>query len=341
MDIGAHCSVGACNQVDFLPFTCDCCKSVFCLHHRTYDAHECPLAGSKDRRVITCPLCSASLHWTLEQDVNIVWEDHVRGGNCSGSGGNQTLGGTNAAGAPKKKKKPRCAAAQCREILTASNQFSCTKCRQNVCMKHRFESDHDCENVRIQLRQQQQQSWSLAGFTRTQNNSNTTANRRSSSAAPSTAKLQQNARQAATSVVKGTKSAVNSLVQNAKTAAASASAASANLITTNSEECPICQKKFAYVSQLIAHVNNAHPENGAAASSRQSALSSASRPIDLTSSPPSAGSEGREVCPQCHAVFSDVAALIHHAETAHAATVAASASGASSSSGGQEKCNIS
>lgn len=223
MDIGAHCSVGSCNQVDFLPFTCDCCQSVFCLHHRTYDAHECPQAGSKDRRVIECPLCKQMLHWTLEQDVNVVWEDHVRGGSCAPKNGGKALGTDASQATTKKKKKPRCAADSCREILTASNQFHCTKCRQEVCLKHRFESDHGCESARKQKRQQQ--PWSLGGFTSTPkapsnaNSQATNADRRKSSTgrnANTTAQLQQNAKQAATSVVNGTRSAVSSLVQNAK-----------------------------------------------------------------------------------------------------------------------------
>lgn len=199
MDVGSHCSVGACSQVDFLPFTCDCCRSVFCLAHRTYDAHECPLAGSKDRRVIDCPLCGALLHWTSEQDVDAVWARHVQGGACGSANGS---GGSSDAQTKKKKpKKPRCGAAGCRELLTAANQFQCAKCRQSVCLKHRFESDHDCENAR----RTQQRQWGLP--------------RRPSGAAtalPSAAVAQQNARKAAANVVSGTKSAVNSLVQNAK-----------------------------------------------------------------------------------------------------------------------------
>lgn len=228
MDVGMHCSVSACSQVDFLPFTCDCCRSVFCLEHRTYDAHECPLAGSKDRRVIECPLCNQMLHWTLEQDVNAVWERHVHGGQCEPKGGSSSGGTTGQAGVSKKKKKARCGADKCREILTASNQFSCTKCRQNVCLKHRFESDHDCEAVRVQQRRSQQQHW---GFTRntTANTANGNNNRKSStttaassaragatSSSTDAAQLQQNAKKVAANVVSGTKSAMNSIVQNAK-----------------------------------------------------------------------------------------------------------------------------
>ncbi|TYZ69274.1 hypothetical protein PybrP1_007069 [[Pythium] brassicae (nom. inval.)] len=304
MDIGLHCSVGACSQVDFLPFTCDCCHSVFCLAHRTYDAHECPQAGSKDRRVIDCPLCGNLLHWTTEQDVNVVWERHVQGGECAPKSG--------ASGKPKKPKKPRCGADGCRELLTASNQFQCAKCRQNVCLKHRFESDHDCETVR----RSQQRQWGL-------------------SRRPSGAAAQQNAKKVAANVVSGTKSAVNSLVQNAKAAGASVSAAatatSASLITTASEECPMCHKKFAYVSQLIAHVNKAHPDT---------ATSAAAAP-----STGSAASGGREVCPQCRAEFRDLNALIQHAESAHAGAMAAGAAtggraAGRTGTGDQDKCRL-
>ncbi|GLE08455.1 hypothetical protein PINS_up019638 [Pythium insidiosum] len=182
MDIGAHCSMAECRQQDFLPFTCDCCERVFCLEHRTYDGHACPNAGSRDRRVVQCPLCKQMLHWTPEQDVNLIWEQHVRGGSCSPDP-SKLKTSVDANGELKtqpKKKKPR---------------------------------------------------WAQAAM------------------AIDTTKLQANARAAASSVMNGTRSAVNSFVEKSKAA-----------ITTNSEQCPICSQRFPYVSQLIAHVNRAHPD---------------------------------------------------------------------------------
>ncbi|KAM8881690.1 AN1-type zinc finger protein 1 [Synchiropus picturatus] len=41
LDIGKHCKIESCRQKDFLPFVCDCCSGVFCLEHRSRDAHSC------------------------------------------------------------------------------------------------------------------------------------------------------------------------------------------------------------------------------------------------------------------------------------------------------------
>uniref|UniRef100_H3CJZ4 Zinc finger, AN1-type domain 1 n=1 Tax=Tetraodon nigroviridis TaxID=99883 RepID=H3CJZ4_TETNG len=41
LDIGKHCQVESCNQKDFLPFVCDCCRGVFCLVHRSRESHLC------------------------------------------------------------------------------------------------------------------------------------------------------------------------------------------------------------------------------------------------------------------------------------------------------------
>jgi uncharacterized C2H2 Zn-finger protein/predicted nucleic acid binding AN1-type Zn finger protein len=315
MDVGSHCAKSDCQQVDFLPFTCDCCASVFCLEHRSYDAHACPNAGSRDRRVVQCPLCKQMIRWTPEQDVNVVWEQHVYSGQCVP---NPQLVGKNGELKTEKKKKPRCSAERCREILLASNQFHCNKCGLDVCLKHRFESDHDCATVSQRRRQQQRNSF----FSRPAATSTATQ----ASASINTAKLQQNAKAAATSVVNNTRSAVTSLVQKGKAAAAS--------VTTTSEECPICQQKFAYVSQLIAHVNRSHPEIDTRAEARTHT------PAPAAPSTGSSTTTGREVCPQCRTVFSDAAALIAHVESAHAggAATQVAASGGASGHSSDEKC---
>ncbi|RHY35637.1 hypothetical protein DYB37_001397 [Aphanomyces astaci] len=140
-DLGEHCSKPGCHQNDFLPFACDCCAGVFCLEHRTYDAHSCPNAGRKDSRAITCPLCRATIPLTNDQDVNVIFEQHTRAGNCNPESYND-----------RKKAKARCEAENCREILTASNTMQCPTCRKKVCLRHRFETDHQCKRQRHNAR---------------------------------------------------------------------------------------------------------------------------------------------------------------------------------------------
>ncbi|TFK55319.1 hypothetical protein OE88DRAFT_1623516 [Heliocybe sulcata] len=44
-EIGAHCSVQSCNELDFLPIKCGC-ERFFCRHHISPDAHECTSSSS-------------------------------------------------------------------------------------------------------------------------------------------------------------------------------------------------------------------------------------------------------------------------------------------------------
>lgn len=131
--IGAHCHVQECHQKDFLPFDCDACGNKFCLDHRSYPSHDCPRAESKDHRIIHCPVCRGTIHLKDNEDPNITWEIHSQS-NCRPDQYQEK----------KKKKKERCGAEGCREILLASNVVQCTSCHVKVCLRHRFPSDHDC-----------------------------------------------------------------------------------------------------------------------------------------------------------------------------------------------------
>eukprot|EP00405_Crypthecodinium_cohnii_P020303 CAMPEP_0206472978 /NCGR_PEP_ID=MMETSP0324_2-20121206/32563_1 /ASSEMBLY_ACC=CAM_ASM_000836 /TAXON_ID=2866 /ORGANISM="Crypthecodinium cohnii, Strain Seligo" /LENGTH=189 /DNA_ID=CAMNT_0053947763 /DNA_START=82 /DNA_END=651 /DNA_ORIENTATION=+ len=136
-DRGHHCSDPYCNQQDLLPTTCDACHKVFCAQHFKYEAHSCPVGRhASDKRVIICPLCQKPLPWKQGEDENALCEAHFMSGECHP----QAVG---AGQAPKPAVK-RCPVAGCKEKLTTLNTVSCGRCRQNVCLKHRYEDSHNC-----------------------------------------------------------------------------------------------------------------------------------------------------------------------------------------------------
>lgn len=40
-ELGETCQLADCKTLDFLPFTCNYCRSVFCKHHFLAEAHKC------------------------------------------------------------------------------------------------------------------------------------------------------------------------------------------------------------------------------------------------------------------------------------------------------------
>lgn len=70
-------SGNSCRQRDFLPFTCDCCKQVYCLEHRTYSGHNCQKAETNATTTILCPLCARAIKIGPKQNPNIVFEEHT------------------------------------------------------------------------------------------------------------------------------------------------------------------------------------------------------------------------------------------------------------------------
>lgn len=129
-DLGKHCQFDDCNQLDFLPFTCDGCHLLFCLEHRSYKSHRCPNSDHNSRKVVVCETCSMAIETTGDDDKSIL-ERHDKSGDCD----------------PKKKKKPICPVKRCKEVLTFSNTSTCKSCQLTVCLKHRFPADHACRKV--------------------------------------------------------------------------------------------------------------------------------------------------------------------------------------------------
>ena len=141
-NLGVHCSYPSCAQLDFLPFRCSQCEKVYCLDHRTCDAHECTAASSSSSSaaggfVVVCPICAAAVPLASTQDdANLAWERHRTSGACD------------EANYARVHKKPVCPAPGCRQKLNLSNKVVCKNCGIATCLKHRFPEDHKCTKRR-------------------------------------------------------------------------------------------------------------------------------------------------------------------------------------------------
>ncbi|KAD4887922.1 hypothetical protein R6Q59_034985 [Mikania micrantha] len=130
-DLGIHCQLSDCKQLDFLPFKCDGCHKSFCLEHRSYKSHSCSNSDHNSRKVLVCETCSMSIEIPRNSTggEDEIAANHRRSGDCDPM---------------KKKKKPTCGVKRCKEILTFSNTSTCKSCQMKLCLKHRFQSDHAC-----------------------------------------------------------------------------------------------------------------------------------------------------------------------------------------------------
>ncbi len=183
MGIGRHCAVETCMQLDFLPFSCDCCSRTFCLDHRSYAAHDCPDAKNKETEVIVCPVCAKGARARRpgvgrggpggaarppRPPAVVHQRDARRGGPRPSSPLPPShplrppgirLGAKDdpnvvferhsrtecdPANYARVHHKPRCSAPGCKEKLTTINAFTCKSCGLRVCLKHRDVDDHKC-----------------------------------------------------------------------------------------------------------------------------------------------------------------------------------------------------
>lgn len=129
--LGQQCSLSTCNQLDFLPFTCDACNSIFCKDHFEFSKHDCAKMKERDVRVPVCPLCNKPVPIPKGGNVDRVVSAHIDR-DCQSD--------------PAKKKRKaysnRCCQPGCkqRELIPVT----CSVCQQNYCIRHRHPQDHTC-----------------------------------------------------------------------------------------------------------------------------------------------------------------------------------------------------
>lgn len=228
--VGRHCALGSCGQKDFLPFACDYCHQSYCLDHRSYQAHGCAGATSKDMTSIDCPICGKTVKFDKSQDINEVWTTHYN-----------TACSQQPAAA---KKITRCARSDCRAHMGPSNTFTCPKCQKLVCLSHRASEDHAC-----------------SGPVNTRNNFLNRIESQATKPKPAVKSAASSGKKpAATAAAAKPVDAGNSLRGTAERRMKGTVAASAQAPASAAEafQCPICGLSKANADLLQKHVNEAH-----------------------------------------------------------------------------------
>ncbi|XP_061184696.1 AN1-type zinc finger protein 2A-like isoform X1 [Saccostrea echinata] len=131
-DLGQNCHEKTCKQLDFLPMKCDACSQIFCRDHIHYNTHNCPESYKKDNQVPVCPLCNTPIPVKKGEMPDVVVGQHIDR-DCQSD--------------PARKRRKvytnKCSYKGCKQKELVP--VLCEKCQQNFCLKHRFESDHNCK----------------------------------------------------------------------------------------------------------------------------------------------------------------------------------------------------
>eukprot|EP01130_Rhizamoeba_saxonica_P002098 TRINITY_DN11906_c0_g1_i1.p1 TRINITY_DN11906_c0_g1~~TRINITY_DN11906_c0_g1_i1.p1 ORF type:complete len:170 (+),score=10.69 TRINITY_DN11906_c0_g1_i1:38-511(+) len=129
-NLGQHCSFKICQQLDFLPFTCDLCNQSFCNDHKEYTTHQCPNHQTRvDKYVPTCPVCESPVAVFDQEDADAkVWQ-HIQNGCVDIE-------------KKKAKKRRRCRYRKCRDVPLVP--IKCTYCEKNFCIRHHLPEVHTC-----------------------------------------------------------------------------------------------------------------------------------------------------------------------------------------------------
>ncbi|KAJ4330461.1 hypothetical protein N0V87_009979 [Didymella glomerata] len=124
-NIGRHCELEYCGQLDFLPFPCASCKKHYCLDHRSEYAHKCPKEGKAAKEAHEKRLAEQS--------------------------NNRTPTGTSFSGRPNVLyHESQCSKPTCKTLIDTTREqgVNCDRCRRRYCLSHRHEEQHDCKTLK-------------------------------------------------------------------------------------------------------------------------------------------------------------------------------------------------
>jgi len=133
-NLGEHCSVPECHQLDILPIKCDACSLPFCRDHMTYDSHSCKNGLKKNVTVPLCPLCNKPVPVGKNEHIDAKIGQHIDR-ECQSDPADKL-----------RRHTLRCSLATCRK--TELVRMPCSVCAIHFCLSHRHEHDHGCPGRR-------------------------------------------------------------------------------------------------------------------------------------------------------------------------------------------------
>lgn len=198
----------------------------------------------------------------------------------------------------------RCPVPGCKETLFITNKVLCNDCKREVCLKHRYGLDHNCEAFRkadsnnrslssfgnLFLKSFKERASSLGAQPSSSARRPSTTSSSSSGQAGGFAGALKGLQTAASSVQASMEAGMQKLALMTTSTSASPEWSSTGQVS-QSEECPQCQAQFSNLTLLIQHVERVH-ENA----STQEML---------------------DICPKCGKKFRDPIALVNHVERDH------------------------
>ncbi|XP_020587018.1 zinc finger AN1 and C2H2 domain-containing stress-associated protein 16-like [Phalaenopsis equestris] len=241
-NLGSHCCVDDCSLNDFLPFNCDRCNQVFCLQHKSYTKHVCPVINQIDVTVLICPLCAQWVRLLPNEDPNMTWDIHV---NCDCDPSNYQ---------PTTKKK-LCPVPGCNESLVFSNTIRCKDCTLEHCLRHKFALHHNCSGPK-----KPETRFPFIGVLRRSLQREFPPIKSSNGSLKWAFSLKNSARSLRDSAEAGMQklsAATNQALKKAKCGMMLSFGAGGEVM----EQCLQCQASFSDVNDLINHVEKLH-ENG-------------------------------------------------------------------------------
>lgn len=198
----------------------------------------------------------------------------------------------------------RCPVRGCKETLFLTNKVLCNDCKQEVCLKHRYGLDHNCEAFRkagsnnrslssfgnLFLKSFKERTSSLGTQPSTSARRPATTGSSSSGQSGGFSGAFKGLQTAASSVQASMEAGMQKLALMTTTTSAPSERSSTGH-ASQSEECPQCQAQFSNLTLLIQHVERVH-ENA----STQEML---------------------DICPKCGKKFHDPISLVNHVERDH------------------------